>query len=159
MGGACMLVMGNGIGPPTSVHRKNGQAGVVCRASTLQLALLSSSSRAAPVPRWGGIYAPDVLVFSDGESRHIPRFRMDMVYAISPWAPNTDEDPSLLQFQAEMRKKITNVLRICHLHGHDTLILGAWSCGNGGGPPAFVAKIFRESLMGSADTARTSSTW
>ena len=147
-----MLVMGNSMGPPIEGHTGTGQCALLCRSATLQVAILSGDSRASPVPRWGGIYVPDVLIFSGTDGRNITPFRMSMVYATAPWSPNLEEDPGLIQFQTEMREKISNVLRICHRNGHGELILGAWSCGRGNGPPQIVARIFRELLRGGADT-------
>lgn len=45
------------------------------------------------------------------------------------------------------------MLRICHLHGHRDLILGAWGCGRREAPAHLVASVFRNALE-TGDTAR-----
>lgn len=151
-----MLVAGKGIGQPVECYlrgRRASQCKYVFSRTTLQLAMLSDESWGKPIPRWGGVYVPDVMVFKDDEGNAIAPFRVAMLYATSPWATNLDEDPELMQFRAELREKISNVLRICHERGHTELILCAWSCGHAG-PPKVVANIFHELLLRNADTAR-----
>lgn len=36
------------------------------------------------------------------------------------------------------------MLRVAHLHGHSTLILGAFGCGAYGNPPRQIAGLFRD---------------
>lgn len=148
-----MLIMGQEIGPPVRAHNGTGQCSVICRATTFQIAYLSGTSCALTVPRCGGVYVPDVLVFADSERRPIEPFRMGMVYATAPWFADESSDPKWLEWQAEMRRKFINVLRICRDQGCDELILGAWSCGRGRGRPELVASIFWDALLGKADTA------
>ena len=72
-------------------------------------------------------------------------------------APRNQDD-----FQETMREKIRNVLRICHIRGHDGLILGAWDCGHRGGEEMLernakrsceVVSLFYELLIERGDTA------
>lgn len=47
-----------------------------------------------------------------------------------------------------MGRRIRRVLAIAHLHGHETLILGAWGCGAFGLATPLMADLFREALAG-----------
>merc|ERR550532_2275796 len=141
-----LLVMGREQGP--LAEHKYGQGGTVIRASMLQQAV----DEPLPAPRWGGIYVPEVLVNADGKGQSIEQpFRMSMVYAAASRGKGADVSDDLCM---DMREKVHNVLRICHRHNHDHLILGAWGCGDRGGHPREVAAIFHEALLGNSDVAR-----
>merc|ERR1712178_185064 len=56
--------------------------------------------------------------------------------------PN-NEDEDAWRFRSEMRTKITNLLRICHAHGHRELIISSRFTGS---PAREVASLFRELL-------------
>jgi uncharacterized protein (TIGR02452 family) len=43
---------------------------------------------------------------------------------------------------------VHRVLAVAAMHGHDTLVLGAWGCGAFGNDPEMVAELFREALAG-----------
>ena len=75
MGKGYMLVVGRGIGPPTAVHTRFSQCTKICRTTTLQLAMIA----AAAVPRWSGIYVPDVVVSADSNHNQITPFRIAMM--------------------------------------------------------------------------------
>jgi len=46
-----------------------------------------------------------------------------------------------------MRERADRVLSIAALHGHSTLILGAWGCGVFRNPPEMVARVFLKALL------------
>jgi len=141
-----LLVMGREHGP--LAEHKYGQAGAVIRASMLQQAMHGP----LPAPRWGGIYVPEVLVNADGNGQCIEKpFRVSMVYAT---ATRGNSGGASEDFCMEMKDKIRNLLRICHIHKHDHLILGAWGCGHRGGHSREVAAIFHEALFGNSDVNR-----
>jgi hypothetical protein len=48
-----------------------------------------------------------------------------------------------------MRRRIAKVLAVALLHGHHTLVLGAWGCGAFGNDSEEVAELFHEALTGS----------
>lgn len=48
-----------------------------------------------------------------------------------------------------MRERIRKVLAIAAVHGHDTLVLGAWGCGAFGNDGQDIAALFHEALTGS----------
>jgi len=157
-GRACLLVNGREIGEwiaGSQISARAGQLGLLCNTTTLQPAMAAGGHEGLPIPRWGGIYVPNVLVFRDSEGTTIPHFRMPMLYACASWFPRgAIGGPKFEQFRDEMQEKVRNVLRICHLHGHSDLILGAWGCGQREAPANLVANVFRNALLESGDTAR-----
>jgi hypothetical protein len=48
---------------------------------------------------------------------------------------------------AEWRQKIDGVLNVARLKAHDSLVLGAWGCGEMGNSLELVATLFREALV------------
>jgi len=161
-GGRAMLLVHGREHGPLSEHQF-GQGGSVIRTSTLQQAVRATSGfDRAPVPRWGGIYTPEVLVTADGEGRPLDKpFRVAMLYAAATRAVSSvdgadGDEAAMDKFCAEMREKVLNILRIGHNQNHDELVLGAWGCGWRGGPRPprrEVAAIFRAALLGDSDVA------
>jgi uncharacterized protein (TIGR02452 family) len=47
-----------------------------------------------------------------------------------------------------MSARIVKVLAIAQANGHDTLVLGAWGCGNFANDPGLIADLFRQALGG-----------
>jgi uncharacterized protein (TIGR02452 family) len=45
-----------------------------------------------------------------------------------------------------MWQRILKVLAIGMLHGHDSIVLGAWGCGSFGNDPSQIAKLFHRAL-------------
>jgi uncharacterized protein (TIGR02452 family) len=122
------------------------------------------------VSRWGGIYVPNVQVLSDSAGPVEEPFRVAMVYAAASRIANLagaggsedeeGESPESMpishaRYRAEMREKVLNVLRICHAHDHQELILGAWGCGGNEGPAEEVAEAFHRALLGDSDVSHT----
>jgi len=149
---ACLLVHGRQHGPLAELKKK-GQATTVLRSSMLRKAVLStpcSTEEGTPraVPRYGGIYVPDVRVKRDSSDQQFETpFTLSMVYAAS-LRPG-EEDGELYD---EMERKVKNVLRIMLTQGKDQVILGAWGCGNRGLDPNRMARIFRSALCDDAFT-------
>jgi len=149
---AVLLVHGRELGP--LAEHKHGQGGTVVRASMLQQAVRESrgAKDMHPLPRWGGIYVPNVLVTKNGKEQDLKEpFRVAMVYAsatVMADGTQTDEK-TMVGFRAEMWKKVLNVLRMCHAKQHDELVLGAWGCQWRGAPREEVAAIFRAALFDS----------
>lgn len=105
---------------------------------------------------YGGIYSGGVTVFKDGNYD-----RMEDVYQtafISVAALNISRAMrfrerdflcnGLLNEEAIRitKNKIRTIYRIGVLHGHDSLVLGAWGCGAFGNPPEQMAQLFMEVL-------------
>ena len=77
---------------------------------------LCKEQKYLPKPEWGGVYIPDVALFRDIQGTDITPFWASVVYAASPCGQ---------QVPTVLREKILNVLRICHAHGHEYVVLGA----------------------------------
>eukprot|EP00419_Tripos_fusus_P048487 CAMPEP_0172835490 /NCGR_PEP_ID=MMETSP1075-20121228/25801_1 /TAXON_ID=2916 /ORGANISM="Ceratium fusus, Strain PA161109" /LENGTH=626 /DNA_ID=CAMNT_0013678549 /DNA_START=86 /DNA_END=1966 /DNA_ORIENTATION=+ len=146
---ACLLVHGRQQGP-LAEHKKEGQATAVLRSSMLKQAVLStprthrSTEEGTPraVPRYGGIYIPDVQVKGDSSDQPFETpFALSMVYAASLRPGEEHKD-----LYVEMETKVKNVLRIMLAEGKDQAILGAWGCGHRGLDPKRMARIFRSAL-------------
>lgn len=133
----------------TSWGLEDTQLGSITRSTTLLAALKGQGH--LPAPRWGGIYLSDVAVFAADATGNVVS-RTSIVYAASPIAPRSGA-AEIERFQSEMHEKVVNLLRIFHLEGHSELVLGAWGCGRRGAPVSEVARIFREVLLESGDTA------
>ena len=145
-----LLVNGREVGP--LAEHEHGQGGVVMRASNLQQVVRATPGAALmhPASRWGGIYAPRVMVAEDGSGQELDEpFPVAMVFAAATEMPFTQKDDpkALRKFRAEMWTKVLNVLRMCHEQHHVELVLGAWGCQRA--PRAEVAAIFRAALFDS----------
>ena len=71
------------------------------------------------------------------------------MYASGPWGPRDDGD-DVRRFRKELLDKIRNMLRICHTHEHENLIITSrfsWLSSNE------VARAFREASQEIGDTA------
>ena len=122
------------------------------RASTLQQVVRATPGAACmhPVSRWGGIYAPNVMLTEDGSGQELDKpFPVAMIFAAATEMDGTQiQDPTALRkFRAEMWTKVLNLLRQCHEQQHFELVLGAWGCQRA--PRAEVAAIFRAALFDS----------
>jgi uncharacterized protein (TIGR02452 family) len=104
------------------------------------------------------IYSPDVPVFRNDAGDWLDEPYLTSVLT-SP-APNrhaifNDEDNKMNDSQEEamemkieetFNRRMNQVLSIMALHGHRTIILGAWGCGIFGNDPLMVAELFRDNL-------------
>lgn len=104
---------------------------------------------------FGGIYSEDVTVFKDGEYEWL--YDPYQTAFISVAAMNINR--ALRQGEqilvggrlseravAITKNKIRTIYRIGILHGHDSLVLGAWGCGAFGNPPEQMAQLFVDVL-------------
>jgi len=97
------------------------------------------------------IYTPDVPMFRDDAGQ-----LLDAPYLVSfITAPAVNagvvlaRDPSRRNaVTAAMRERIVRVLAIAAVHGHTTLVLGAWGCGVFQNDPAEIAGLFAAALGG-----------
>jgi uncharacterized protein (TIGR02452 family) len=127
----------------------------LCRSSGLYACLAASEmyefhrARHDPTYTDYALYSPGVPVFRDDEGNLLPR----------PWpcsfitcpAVNAraavERDPSVRpEIREIMRPRVERVLSIAALHGHETLVLGAWGCGAFGNDPRMMAKLFHLAL-------------
>jgi uncharacterized protein (TIGR02452 family) len=95
------------------------------------------------------LYSPDVPVFrtDDGTLLEEP-WRCSFITAAAVNAKAVlQRDPSRRpEIRQAMRERIHKVLAIATVHGHDTLVLGAWGCGAFGNDAEEIAELFREAL-------------
>ena len=95
----------------------------------------------------GGIYVPDATVFRGTQDEGYPLldepFRLSFVAVAAIAAPQLDEQGRMLaQLRAVTLNKIRTIFRIALLNGHDSMILGAWGCGQFKNPPDQIAQLF-----------------
>jgi uncharacterized protein (TIGR02452 family) len=94
------------------------------------------------------IYAPDVPVFRDDHDAFLERpYLLSFLTApaVNAGALRRHETS---RTEPVMRARVEKVLTVAVLHGHDTLVLGAWGCGVFRNDPERVAEWFAEQLTG-----------
>lgn len=95
------------------------------------------------------IYSPSVPVFRDDDGALLDE-PYEVAFLTSP-AVNVSALRQQHQFDAGrvervMADRVAKVLALAAVHGHDTLVLGAWGCGVFGNDPAMVARLLAEAL-------------
>ena len=100
---------------------------------------------------WGGIYSPNVTVIRDVVSKGYAL--LDEPYSTSIISVAAVKSPTIDYEKLEIKmskaierekNKMRTILRIGLLHGHDSLVLGAFGCGAFHTPPSHVARLFAE---------------
>ncbi|MDR1740937.1 MAG: TIGR02452 family protein [Synergistaceae bacterium] len=102
----------------------------------------------------GGVYSGGVTVFRGDEASGYPllaepyKVAVVSVPAINcPHMTLRDGEPYIVDDEVpRARSKIRSILRISALHGHDSLVLGAWGCGAFHNPPRHIATLFKETF-------------
>lgn len=104
---------------------------------------------------FGGIYSADVTVFKDVnyewlcdvyETSFISVAAMNVNRALRQ-GEKVLIDGKLSDYAISITKnKIRTIYRIGILHGHDSLVLGAWGCGAFGNPPEQMVQLFVDVL-------------
>lgn len=105
---------------------------------------------------FGGIYSGDVTVFKDGDYEWIADVYQTAFISVA--ALNISREVRVggrdILCNGQLsddairitKNKIRTIYRIGVLHGHDSLVLGAWGCGAFGNPPEQMAQLFMEVL-------------
>ena len=100
---------------------------------------------------WGGIYSPNVTVFRDvilnGYALLSNPYPVSIISVAAVKNPTVDYDKmeiKMLKAIEREKNKMRTILRIGLLHGHDSLVLGAFGCGAFHTPPSHVARLFFE---------------
>jgi uncharacterized protein (TIGR02452 family) len=96
------------------------------------------------------IYSPQVPVFRDDDDRLLESpFRVSMltVPAVNAGAVREQEPENVSRIQETMLRRMEKLLSVAVVHGHGTLVLGAWGCGVFKNDPAQVASWFRYHLV------------
>jgi uncharacterized protein (TIGR02452 family) len=112
-----------------------------------------------PLPDFGGVYSPKVLVFRENESKGYAFMdapvALDFVAVAAAFKPGCVHDCDgggrlclRLEDAKTMERKIRVILDIAILTKHDTLVLGAFGCGAYGNPPRDIAEAFHRLLTG-----------
>jgi uncharacterized protein (TIGR02452 family) len=102
------------------------------------------------LPQYGGIYVPSASVIRSNEATGykflLNPIRLSFMLASAPLnetAFKVNNDPAFL---ADWRKRIDSVLAVALQKGHDSVVLGAWGCGEMGNNCGQVAALFREAV-------------
>jgi uncharacterized protein (TIGR02452 family) len=108
-------------------------------------------SRADPMYTDYAIYSPDVPVFRTDDGT-----LLDQPYLCSfITAPAVNANVVLArasgsrsEIRVAMSARIQKVLTIAGIHGHETVVLGAWGCGAFGNDSHEIAELFHQALAG-----------
>ncbi|KAL6065197.1 DUF2263 domain-containing protein [Balamuthia mandrillaris] len=111
-----------------------------------------------PLPEFGGIYSPQVVVFRAAEDKgyaYLPEpVPLDFIAVAAYARPSLeggkkqktfgkDQEPRMTSKLAEATKnKIRTILAIALDNDHDSLVLSAFGCGAYGNPPGHMARLF-----------------
>jgi len=103
------------------------------------------------------IYSPAVPVIRDDDDQLLAApYPVSMITApaVNAGAVRANEPHNMSQIEPTMLGRIEKVLSLAVIHGHRSLILGAWGCGVFKNDPADVAKWFHVHLCGAGTFAR-----
>lgn len=96
------------------------------------------------------IYSPGVPVFKDDEGALLDRFyRLSFITApaVNAGVIRQNEPQRIDEIGPVMLARIDKLLSVALLHGHKTLLLGAWGCGVFKNEPNDVAAYFAQHLL------------
>lgn len=96
------------------------------------------------------IYSPQVPVFRDDEDQLLDRPYLASFLsapAVNRGAVEKNEPENLHRIEPTMLARTEKLLALAVVHGHDTLVLGAWGCGVFRNDPAAVATWFHQHLV------------
>lgn len=102
----------------------------------------------------GAIYTPEIQVFRSNTSTGYAFMPLQTIAMIASAAYNlnhypgyTTLDTASAEYQDGTKEKIRAILRLAILHGHDSVVLGAFGCGAFLNLPATVANFFLQILQ------------
>lgn len=139
-----------------SVHKPGGgwlrgataQEEMLCYRSELYLSL-AFHAHLYPLSGTSAIYSKDIVVFrDDGLEMLRPKdyYKVSFVSIPALCIPKLIHGCLYPDDVHATKEKIRTLLRIAALHGHMTLILGAFGCGAYGNPPNQMATMFKDAL-------------
>jgi uncharacterized protein (TIGR02452 family) len=121
----------------------------LCRSSALYLTIKDSPMyayhRREGHNRYSDamIYSPEVPVFRDDEHRLLPEpYHASFITSAAPLAKYLHPEETA-QLPELLRTRIVKILTVAQVHGHDSLVLGAWGCGAFGNDGGQVAALFK----------------
>jgi hypothetical protein len=98
--------------------------------------------------RYGGVYVPSATVFRSNESTGykflLNPIRLSFFLASAPLNERSFCENRDAAFVADWRKRIDSVFAVGLQKGHDSLVLGAWGCGEMANDCAQVAALLKE---------------
>ncbi|MFC9706815.1 TIGR02452 family protein [Paenibacillus sp. NPDC056933] len=97
------------------------------------------------------IYSPAVPVIRDDEDRLLDKYNLTAFItapAVNAGVVREREDADDQQIESVMKGRIRYILDVAALHGHRTIVLGAYGCGVFRNDPAKVATYFHDVLVG-----------
>ena len=145
--GSVVLNMASSFKPGGGViNGAKSQEEDLCRRSNLYFSLSHFIER-YPLPKFGGIYTPDVTIFRAPSSYNLLR----KPYKCSVISFSAIRKPELIEknfkkYIITLKGKIRGILRIAVLSKKSKLVLGAFGCGAYQNPPTLVAEAFRDVL-------------
>jgi uncharacterized protein (TIGR02452 family) len=102
------------------------------------------------LPQHGGLYVPSASVLRSNETTGykflLNPVRLSFVLATAPLNETPYKANNDAAFVSDWKLRIDSVLAIALQKGHDSVVLGAWGCGEMGNSPAQVAALFREAV-------------
>jgi uncharacterized protein (TIGR02452 family) len=102
------------------------------------------------LPTRGGLYVPNVSLIRSNETTGykflVRPNRLALLLAQAPLNPQATRVNGDASFTEDWRRRIDCVLAIGLQKGHDSLVLGAWGCGEMGNNCGQVASLFKEAL-------------
>lgn len=96
------------------------------------------------------IYSPDVPVWKDDDGNALDNYyRLSIITspAVNAGAVTRNEPDNVVHIAPAMLRRMEKVLAVSLLHGHKTLVLGAWGCGVFQNDPEDVARYFAQHLL------------
>lgn len=113
---------------------------------------VEQNRRQYPMDRnFGGVYTPFATVLRGRDSEGNPflshPFKLSFIaVAALDLRKKADNNKTMLSSQdaAITKNKMRTILRIGILHGHDSIVLGAFGCGAFKNPPHHIAQLFKE---------------
>lgn len=96
------------------------------------------------------IYSPQVPVIRDDEDRLLDKYNLTAFItapAVNAGVVRERGDADDQQIESVMKGRIRYILDVAALHGHQTIVLGAYGCGVFRNDPAKVAEYFHDVLV------------
>ena len=97
------------------------------------------------------IYSPNVPFFKDNNGVKLDAIKKLSIItapAVNTGVVKKQEPHRVYEIENVMRQRINKVLAISKIHGHETLVLGAWGCGVFQNDPNDIARYFKDALLG-----------